>query len=217
MDPIVIDTAPSPRGCVIWLHGLGADGHDFEPIVPELGIGADLPIRFVFPHAPIRPVTLNGGMAMRAWYDIIALGGGREDEAGIKASGEFLSALIDDPICRGVGAGRVVFAGFSQGGAIALQAGLRHPDRIAGILALSTYLPVATRLAAERSPANADCPILMVHGTADPVIPLDRALASRDHLLALGYPVQWQTYPMQHSVCLEEIRLIAGWLRQRFG
>jgi phospholipase/carboxylesterase len=216
-DAIVIDTGPSPRGCVLWLHGLGADGHDFEAIVPELGIGAELPIRFVFPHAPIRPVTLNGGMAMRAWYDIVALGGGREDEAGVRASGDFLSGLIADPICAGLGADRIVFAGFSQGGAIALQAGLRHPDRLAGILALSTYLPIASRLAAERSAANADVPILMVHGTADPVIPLDRALASRDHLQSLGYAVQWQTYPMPHSVCLEEIRLIAGWLRERFA
>ena len=216
-DPIVIDTGPSPKGCVIWLHGLGADGHDFEPIVPELRLGADLPLRFIFPHAPVRPVTLNGGMAMRAWYDIIALGGGVEDEAGLRESGRFLSGLLNDPITLGLGASKTVFAGFSQGGAIALQAGLRLPERLAGILALSTYLPIASTVEAERSKANADCPILMVHGTYDNVIPLDRAVASRDRLQALGYPVQWQTYPMQHSVCAEEIALISSWLREHLG
>ena len=215
--PIVIDTGPSPKGCVIWLHGLGADGRDFEPIVPELRLGPDLPLRFIFPHAPVRPVTLNGGMAMRAWYDIISLGGGAEDEAGLRESGRFLSALLDDPVTLGLGAGRTVFAGFSHGGAIALQAGLRLPERLAGILALSTYLPIASTVEAERSPANADCPILMVHGSFDDVIGIDRAIASRDRLLALGYPVQWQTYPMPHSVCAEEITLIAAWLRQRLG
>ena len=216
-DPIVIDTGPSPKGCVIWLHGLGADGHDFEPIVPELRLGADLPLRFIFPHAPIRPVTLNGGMAMRAWYDIISLGGGVEDEPGIRASGQALAELLDAPICLGLGAARTVFAGFSQGGAIALQAGLRLPSRLAGILALSTYLPIASTLPGERSTANADCPILMIHGTHDPVIALDRAQASRERLESLGYPVQWQTYPMQHSVCAEEIALISRWLRERLG
>ena len=216
-SPIVIDTGPSPRGCVIWLHGLGADGHDFEPIVPELRLGPDLPLRFIFPHAPVRPVTLNGGMAMRAWYDIISLGGGTEDEAGVRESGQALSAMLDDPVTLGLGAAKTVFAGFSQGGAIALQGGLRQPERLAGILALSTYLPIAATVEAERTPANADCPILMIHGTHDPVIPVERALASRDRLEALGYPVQWQTYPMQHSVCAEEIALIARWLRERLG
>ena len=216
-DPIVIDTGPSPRGCVIWLHGLGADGHDFEPIVPELRLGAALPLRFIFPHAPVRPVTLNGGMAMRAWYDIVSLGGGMEDAEGLRESGRFLSKLLDDPITLGLGAARTVFAGFSQGGAIALQAGLRLPERLAGILALSTYLPIADTVEAERSAANADCPILMVHGDYDNVIPIERAQASRARLEELGYPVQWQTYPMQHSVCPQEIDLIAGWLRARLG
>lgn len=216
-DPIVIDTGPEPRGCVIWLHGLGADGHDFEPIVPELRLGAGLPLRFIFPHAPVRPVTLNGGMAMRAWYDIISLGGGVEDDAGLRESGRFLSGLLDDPITLGLGASKTVLAGFSQGGAIALQAGLRLPARLAGILALSTYLPIAATVEAERTAANADCPILMIHGVYDNVISIERAQASRDKLLALGYPVQWQTYPMQHSVCAEELDLIAGWLRERFG
>ena len=216
-DPIVIDTGPSPKGCVIWLHGLGADGHDFEPIVPELRLGPDLPLRFIFPHAPVRPVTLNGGMAMRAWYDIISLGGGVEDADGLRESAGFLSGLLDDPITLSLGAGKTVLAGFSQGGAIALQTGLRLPERLAGILALSTYLPIASTVEAERSQANADCPILMVHGTFDNVIGIDRAIASRDKLLALGYPLQWQTYPMQHSVCGEEIALISGWLRERLG
>lgn len=215
--PIVIDTGPSPRGCVIWLHGLGADGHDFEPIVPELKLGAGLPLRFIFPHAPIQPVTLNGGMAMRAWYDIIALGGGREDTAGVRKSGQFLSDMVNDPLTLGLGASRTVLAGFSQGGAIALQAGLRQPERLAGILALSTYLPIATTLDDEASPANADVPILMVHGLYDNVIPVQRAEASRDYLLARNYPVQWQTYPMQHSVCAEEIDLIRRWLGDRLG
>jgi phospholipase/carboxylesterase len=216
-DPVVIDTGPDPRGAVIWLHGLGADGHDFEPIVPELRLAGAPAIRFVFPHAPVRPVTLNGGMAMRAWYDIVQLGGGREDEAGVRQSGEALAAMIADPLLKGLGPERVVLAGFSQGGAVALQAGLRFEQRLAGILALSTYLPIADHLERDRSEANRDCPILMVHGTYDQVIPLNRAVASRDRLVSLGYPVQWHTYPMAHAVCAEEIAVVSGWLRQRLG
>ena len=202
---IEIETGANPVASVIWLHGLGADGHDFEPIVPELDLPK--PVRFVFPHAPIRPVTLNQGMRMRAWYDIVQLGGGAEDEAGIRAS----QALVEDLIA-GEKTGKIVLAGFSQGGAVVLQTALRHPRRLAGVLALSTYLPIAAKLAAERSPANADIPIFMAHGTYDDIIPLQRAQRSRDLLQELNYPVEWHEYPMPHSVCPEEIAAIGAFL-----
>jgi phospholipase/carboxylesterase len=211
-EVIEIETAPAPDAAVIWLHGLGADGHDFEPVVPELGLPARLRVRFVFPHAPVRPVTLNMGMPMRAWYDIQQLGGGAEDSAGIRASQSHVEGLVERERGRGVPARRVVLAGFSQGGAIALQAGLRYPQRLAGILALSTYLPLAATLAAERSAANRDLPLFMAHGTLDPMIPIVRARASRAALEALGYAVEWREYPMPHSVCAEEIGDIAAFL-----
>jgi len=212
-------SGPDPEAAVIWLHGLGADGNDFAAIVPELDLRGCPPIRFVFPHAPSMPVTINGGYVMPAWYDIISLARDerRIDSAGVLRSCAAIRALIARENQRGIPTRNIVIAGFSQGGAIALQGGLRQAERLAGILALSTYLPIASTLEGERTPANADCPILMIHGTHDPVIPLDRALASRDRLQALGYPVRWQTYPMQHSVCAEEIALIAGWLRERLG
>jgi phospholipase/carboxylesterase len=197
---------------VIWLHGLGADGHDFEPVVPELRLPSRLRVRFVFPHAPVRPVTINMGMPMRAWYDILQMGGGREDEAGIRASQALVQALIEQEKGRGVDPRRIVLAGFSQGGAIVLHTGLRHAERLAGILALSTYLPLAGTLAAERSAANRDLPLYMVHGTQDPMIGITRARESRAALEALGYPVQWKEYAMAHSVCGEEIADIAAWL-----
>ena len=212
LQTIEIETGERPDGAVIWLHGLGADGRDFEPIVPELRLPQSLSLRFVFPHAPIRPVTLNQGMRMRAWYDILQLGGGREDDPGIRASQKSLEDLIAREGSRGIAPGRVVLAGFSQGGAIALQTALRYGERLAGTLALSTYLPLAATIAAERNPANRDLPIFMAHGSQDPMIPLDRARASRDALAALGYAVEWREYPMQHSVCLEEIADIAAWL-----
>ena len=202
---IEIETGANPVASIIWLHGLGADGHDFEPIVPELDLPK--PVRFVFPHAPIRPVTLNQGMAMRAWYDIIQLGGGVEDEAGIRASQTLVEAMIAKEKT-----GKIVLAGFSQGGAVVLQTALRHPQRLAGVLALSTYLPIAAKLAAERSQANADIPIFMAHGTYDDIIPLSRAQKSRDMLKELNYPVEWHDYPMPHSVCPEEIRDISTFL-----
>lgn len=211
-ETVELETGAAPDAAVIWLHGLGADGHDFEPLVPELRLPARLRVRFVFPHAPVRPVTLNMGMRMRAWYDIKQLGGGPEDAAGIRASQASLEALVDRERARGVEPRRVVLAGFSQGGAIALQAGLRHVERLAGILALSTYLPLAGTLAAEASAENRDLPIFMAHGRVDDIIPLDRAERSRDALAALGYPVEWHDYPMPHSVCLEEIAHIAAWL-----
>src|SRR6185436_12308354 len=210
LQTIEIETGERPDAAVIWLHGLGADGRDFEPIVPELRLPQSLSLRFVFPHAPIRPVTLNQGMRMRAWYDILQLGGGREDDPGIRASQKSLEDLIAREGSRGIAPGRVVLAGFSQGGAIALQTALRYDERLAGTLALSTYLPLAPTLAAERNPANRDVPIFMAHGSQDPMIPLDRARASRDALAALGYAVEWREYPMQHSVCLEEIADIAA-------
>ena len=212
LPTVEMETGPSPQAAIIWLHGLGADGHDFEPIVPELGLPASLPVRFVFPHAPLMPVTINGGAVMRAWYDVA--GDGRQDEGGIRASQARVEALLAREKARGIRATSIVLAGFSQGGAVALQTGLRHPERLAGILALSTYLPLADRLAAEASPANRAVPILMCHGAQDPVIPLSAATRSRDALRALGYAVEWKEYPMPHAVCPEEIADIGGWLRR---
>ena len=212
IDAIEIETGPAPRAAVIWLHGLGADGHDFEPIVPELGLPASLPVRFVFPNAPHRPVTINNGMRMPAWYDILQLGGGTEDEAGIRESQSFVERLIARETQRGIARGKIVLAGFSQGGAIALQAGLRHPERLAGIMALSTYLPLAKMLEKEHAAPHLALPILMAHGRYDGMIPLDRAVLSRDAIRALGYKVEWHEYPMQHSVCPEEIADVAAFL-----
>lgn len=207
MDAIQIETGPNPDAAVIWLHGLGADGHDFEPIVPELEL--ERPVRFVFPHAPIRPVTINQGMRMRAWYDILQLGGGPEDEAGLRASQKLTEELIR---AQGLPANRIVLAGFSQGGAIVLLAGLRYAERLAGVMALSTYLPLAGTLPAERSAANRETPILMAHGRYDDLIPMQRAQVSRDYLQKLGYAVEWHDYPMPHSVCAPEIEDISGFL-----
>ena len=216
-DAIEIETAPAPDATVIWLHGLGADGHDFEAVVPELRLPAKLRLRFVFPHAPMRPVTINMGMRMRAWYDILQMGGGPEDAAGIRASQGLVEALIARERARGVASARIALAGFSQGGAIALHTGLRHAERLAGVLALSTYLPLATTLAAERSDANRDAPVFMAHGGEDPVIDIGRARESRAALEALGYAVQWQEYAMPHSLCAEEIAHIAAWLARHLA
>lgn len=214
LDAVELTTGPAPQISVIWLHGLGADGHDFEPIVPELGL--DFAARFVFPHAPVRRVTINGGMAMRAWYDILGWGRqARQDAAGIHASAMAVGRLIDREVGRGIPAERIVLAGFSQGGAIALHTALRERRALAGVLALSTYLPLAETLADERSAANASLPILMVHGTADAVLPLALAESSRRVLADLGYHVDWRAYPMAHTVCLDEIALIAAWLTAR--
>jgi phospholipase/carboxylesterase len=197
---------------VIWLHGLGADGHDFEPLVPMLGLPRRLAARFVFPHAPERPVTINMGMRMRAWYDIAELGGRSEDADGIRASQGLLEALIARERARGIEARRIVLAGFSQGGAIALQTGLRHPERLAGIMALSTWLPLAATLEVERSAANLDVPLFLAHGLNDEMVGIERALRSRDALEALGYAVEYHEYPMGHAVCPEEVAAIAAWL-----
>ena len=207
MDAVEIETGPEPRAAVIWLHGLGADGHDFEPIVPELEL--EQAVRFVFPHAPMRPVTINNGMRMRAWYDIFQFGGGPEDEAGIRASQKIVETLIGAEKGK-----KIVLAGFSQGGAIVLQAALRHAEAIAGVLALSTYLPLAAKVQAEASSANRAIPIFMAHGQYDEIIPLDRAEASRDALQRLGYAVEWHAYPMPHSVCAPEIADISRFLNR---
>src|SRR6266404_2991256 len=196
MEAIEVQTGSKPAASIIWLHGLGADGHDFEPIVPELKLAK--PLRFVFPHAPVRPVTINQGMRMRAWYDILQFGGGPEDDAGILASQRLAEELIAKEKKQGLPAGKIVMAGFSQGGAIALQTALRYPERLAGALALSTYLPQAASLQSERSPANQGIPIFMAHGRYDDIIPLPRAEASRKLLEAAGYPVEWHEYPMPH-------------------
>lgn len=212
LETIEIETGAEPSAAVIWMHGLGADGHDFEPIVPELELPADLRVRFVFPHAPVRPVTLNNGMSMRAWYDILELGGTREDGEGLRGSQAAVEALIAQEEARGIETKRIVLAGFSQGGAIAFQTGLRYPKRLAGIMALSTYLPLAGTVEAERHKANRDLPIFMAHGTSDPMIAIGRAQESRKMLESLGYPLQWREYPMPHSLCPQEITDIAAWL-----
>ena len=211
-DAVEIETAGRPDAAVIWLHGLGADAHDFEPIVPELRLPSQLSVRFVFPNAPVRPVTINGGMPMRAWYDIVELGGARQDEAGIRASQRIVESLIARENERGIATARIVLAGFSQGGAIALQTGLRHTERLAGILALSTWLPLHATLEAERSAQNADVPILYAHGLHDDMVDIERARTSRDVLARLGYQVQWREYPMGHAVCVPELVDIGAWL-----
>ncbi len=218
LQSIEIETAPNPTAAVIWLHGLGADGNDFAPIVPELRLTGAPAIRFVFPHAPMMAVTINNGQVMRAWYDVsfgdLEGNSRRADEKGVRASQLSVDALIEREITRGVNARNVVLAGFSQGGAIALQTGLRYAQRLAGIMALSTYLPLAEHLAAEAAPENKDVPIFYAHGNYDPVIPLAMATTSRDKLAAAGYRVDWHEYPMQHSVCAEEIAAISHWLLQ---
>jgi phospholipase/carboxylesterase len=215
--PIEIETGARPQASVIVMHGLGADGNDFVPVVPELALPPGLGVRFVFPHAPMRPVTINAGMVMRAWYDVFELGGGREDEAGIRASQARIEGLMAREKARGVPAGSIVLAGFSQGGAMALQTGLRHPERLAGLLVLSAYLPLATSLPAEASPASQGLPIFMGHGSYDDLIPVARAQRSRDLLLEMGFKVAWHEYPMAHAVCAEEIRDLASWLRGRLA
>ena len=205
MEAVEIETGSPPQASVLWLHGLGADGHDFEPIVPELRLAR--PVRFVFPHAPVQPVTINNGMRMRAWYDIFQFGAGREDDQGIRASQKLLEKLIEEQPTE-----KVILAGFSQGGAIALQTALRYPKKLAGVMALSTYLPLAATLAAERSAANAQIPIFMAHGQYDDIIPIRRARESKSVLEKSGYRVEWHEYPMPHSVCGEEVGHIASFL-----
>lgn len=217
--PETVEVGPSHEvdGSVLWLHGLGADGHDFEPIVSQLELADDLQLRFVFPHAPVRPVTLNGGMAMRAWYDIISLDrDGPVDEAGIRQSVAMLDALIEREHERGVAYANIVLAGFSQGGAIALQCGLRCPEQLAGVMALSAYLPLSSDISAGNGGQSKDLRIFMAHGSSDPVLPMHLGVASRDVLESLGYAVEWFEYPMPHSVCPQEIIDIGCWLGRCF-
>jgi phospholipase/carboxylesterase len=209
-----IETGPNPSAAIIWMHGLGADSSDFVPLVPELDLTGCGAIRFVFPDAPVMPVTMNNGYRMRSWYDIIGLGLDRqEDEAGLRASQAAIERLIARELQRGIRSDRIVVAGFSQGCAMVLQTGLRHSQPLAGLLCLSGYLPLRDTVTAERAAANQMTPIFMGHGQIDNVVPLDRAEKSRDILTALGYQVQWQTYPMAHSVCAQEVVDISKWLQ----
>ena len=218
LDSIAIDTGKNPSASVIWMHGLGADGNDFVPVVNELDLDGAPATRFLFPHAPMRPVTINNGYVMRAWYDVsfgdLEGNSRRADERGVRDSQERITALIEREETRGVAPERIVVAGFSQGGAIALQTGLRYPRKLAGVMALSTYLPLAESLPREAAAANRRTPIFMAHGTYDPVVPLVMGAGSMTFLTGLGYAVEWRQYPMPHSVCPEEIQDIGAWLRK---
>ena len=215
---VELESASQPSAAVIWLHGLGADGHDFASLVPELDLSGCPPIRFVFPHAPSMPVTVNGGYVMPAWYDILGPNlVSQQDAAGIQSSERAIVALIAHEVARGIPAEHIVLAGFSQGCAMALHTGLRLPQRLAGIMALSGYLPLADRITAERHPANAQTPIFMAHGTQDPVVVIARGEASRDALEALGQPVAWHSYPMPHSLHPQEIADISAFLARVLG
>ena len=214
LPTVEVETGPQPTHAVIWLHGLGADGHDFEPLVEQLDPDRLPPTRFVFPHAPMRPVTINAGYVMRAWYDMLTtdFARRREDAQGVRESAAQLEALIARENGRGIAAAHIVLAGFSQGGAIALHTALRHPQRLAGVLALSSYLPLADTLAAEADPANRPTPIFMAHGYGDTVIPYDFAERSGSFLRAEGYALDWRPYETEHGLCLEELRDLEAWL-----
>lgn len=210
---ITFDTAAKPAHSIIWLHGLGADGADFLPVAEEITLPCA--VRYIFPHAPLQAVTINGGHVMRSWYDIVASDiGSRQDAMGVRTSQAEIEKLIAQERARGVLPGNIYLAGFSQGGAIALHSGLRHHETLGGILALSTYLPLADTLAAEAHTANRDTPVFMAHGSSDPVVPYTLGLSSRTTLSQLGYPVEWHEYAMQHSVCPQELRDIETWLTQ---
>lgn len=212
------ETGPEPAHAVIWLHGLGADGHDFEPIVPQLTSAARRDVRFIFPHAPVQPVTINGGMAMRAWYDIRGVDIDRaQDLAGIHSSVAAINALVDEQVDAGIEPGRLVLAGFSQGGAIALRCGLARREPLAGIIALSTYLPESGRLSEWAAGSAQGLPVFMGHGSQDPIVPVGLGEASANALAEGGFDVQWQTWPMPHAVCPEEIRAIDRWLGERLA
>ena len=218
LETIQIDSTSSPTVSVIWLHGLGADGNDFAPIARELDLRGCPGIRFIFPHAPTMPVTINGGYVMRAWYDILGTDlVRREDEAGLRKSQKLVEQLIANEKARGIPAERIILAGFSQGCAMTLQTGLRHPEKLGGLLCLSGYVPIYTTVAAERSGANQDAPIFLAHGSGDPVIQISRATQSRDFLQSLGYQVEWHEYAMPHAVCPEEIEDIGDWFRRVLG
>ncbi|HNP36822.1 MAG TPA: alpha/beta fold hydrolase [Woeseiaceae bacterium] len=217
LDAVVVETGPEPLGAVIWLHGLGADGHDFEAIIPELQLPDSMPLRFVFPHAPVRPVTINGGMAMRAWYDIRSFDAeGRADSDGVTESSAALDDLIAREVARGIPTTRIVLAGFSQGGAVVLHNALRASERLAGLLALSTYLPLPNGFTDEvtnnRNSQDRSLPIFMAHGTEDPMVPLQAGIETATTLRAAGFTVEWHEYPMAHGICPAEIVDIRNWL-----
>lgn len=217
LETIELETGGSPAAAVIWMHGLGADGNDFVPIVREFDLRGAPAIRFVFPHAPMQPVTINNGCVMRAWYDVsfgdLEGRSRKADAKGVRASQAAIGKLIEREASRGIAESCIVLAGFSQGGAIALQTGLRYPRGLAGIMALSTYVPLADSLPREAAGANSGTPIFMAHGTHDPVVPYAMGAGSRDVLAGMGYDVEWHEYPIQHSMCLEEVRDISAWLR----
>lgn len=215
LESVEIETGRNPVGSVLWLHGLGADGHDFAPIVPQLVGPDERALRFIFPHAPVRPVTINGGMAMRAWYDILGFDRGvPQDQAGIRASDTEVVELIRHENQRGIPSNRIVLGGFSQGGAIALFSGPRYPEKLAGIMGLSCYLLLEDLLPAERTRANYSTPVFLAHGNQDPVVDIRRGTEARQLLQAGGYPVEWHAYSMPHSVCPQEVDDIAAWLRK---
>ncbi|KAB8043770.1 alpha/beta hydrolase [Janthinobacterium aquaticum] len=215
LETIELDSAPNPTVSIIWMHGLGADGNDFVPLVKELDLRGCPGIRFIFPSAGTMPVTINNGYVMRAWYDILVSDlVRREDENGLRASQAQIEALIAREKARGIPASKIILAGFSQGCAMTLQTGLRHPEALAGLMCLSGYLPLADKTAAERTPASLNTPVFMAHGVADPVVQIARAEQSRDLLTGMGYQVEWHTYRMQHSLCQEEINDIGAWLKK---
>jgi phospholipase/carboxylesterase len=215
LETVETETGPNPAASIIWMHGLGADGHDFEPAVPHLAEAVDRPLRFIFPHAPLRAVSINAGMRMRAWYDISGLDRrSAEDVSGIRASAQSIAALIRRENERGVAAQHIVLAGFSQGGAMALYLGTRYPEKLAAIIGLSCYFPVAASFAAERLAANQSTPIFLAHGSLDAVIEERNGLESRSFLEAAGYRVEWQSYPMAHAVCVEELAAISVFLQR---
>ena len=215
LETVEIATGPQPTASIIWMHGLGADGHDFEPVVPHLAGAVKHSMRFIFPHAPMRPVTLNAGMRMRAWYDILGLDlQSAQDEAGIRSSSEAIDALIKRENARGIQTGRIVLAGFSQGGAMSLYIGARYPQKLAGIVALSCYLPLASKFATERLAANQAVPIFLAHGSMDAMIDERRGVESRTLLEAAGFSVEWHSYPMGHAVCGEEVAAISAFLQR---
>jgi phospholipase/carboxylesterase len=215
LEAVTVETGPNPSATILWMHGLGADGHDFEPLVPELLDERSPALRFVFPHAPVRPVTINNGYQMRAWYDIIGIDRrSAEDFSGIQASADAVSALIQAENARGIPSSRIVLAGFSQGGAMALHLATRLPEKLAGVIALSCYLPLAKQFASERSSANLTTPIFMAHGSQDPVVPFSLGDESRRVLEGTGYRVEWHVYPMPHSLCAEEVADLGAFLRR---
>lgn len=215
LECITLEPAAPANACVIWMHGLGADGNDFVPMVPELGLPRGHAVRFIFPNAPTMAVTINGGYVMRAWYDIVSAElDKRADENGVRTSALAIDALIADQRAKGIASNRIVLAGFSQGGVIALQAGLRYPEKLGGIMALSTYLACAETLATEASSSNRNLPIFMVHGTMDQVIPIALAKRSKSRLETHGYKIDWHEYGMPHSVCAEEIDDIAAFVKR---